>query len=235
MHRAAQWGPLAEQVADICVAHLRTLVGAYVQGSAVLGGFTGASDLDVLVIVADSTGLEDFGTALSRMTSLDRPVELSVVTAAAAATPASPWPYLLHVNTDTEDVVHDDGSGDPDLLAHYAVTRAHGHTLVGPEPDRVIGETPHHDLVDYLAGELSWALDHADQRYAVLNACRAVAFAESGELLSKVEGARWWALHRGWSPLVEGCLEAQLDGRDMGSPSPAARSFVAACIDELRV
>lgn len=233
MHRTAQWEPLAEQVSDICVAHLPTLVGAYVHGSAVLGGFTRASDLDILVIVTDGTGLEDFGTALSRMTSLDRPVELSVVTAAAASTPASPWPYLLHVNTGTGDVVRDDGSGDPDLLAHYTVTRTHGHALVGPEPDRVIGETPHHDLVDYLAGELSWALDHADQRYALLNACRAVAFAESGELLSKIRGARWWTQHRGCSRLVEACLEAQLDGRDMGSASPAARSFVTACIDEL--
>lgn len=102
------------------------------------------------------------------------------------------WPYLLHVNSGESRFVIDQGSGDRDLIAHFAVARAADITIVGKLAVDVFGPVARDELVDYLRDELGWAIESADQRYAVLNACRAVAYAEAGSLLSKVAGGRWW-------------------------------------------
>lgn len=120
------------------------------------------------------------------------------------------------------------------MLAHYAVTRAHGRTVTGPPPATVIGQVVRSDLVSYFMGELDWAQQHGDQRYAVLNACRAVAYAETGVLISKIAGGRWWMQQYGHHRLVEACLTAQERGCDVGRCDEAARAFVAGCITQLQ-
>lgn len=86
----------------------------------------------------------------------------------------------------------DSGGGDQDLALHYLVTRAKGVALVGLPVAEVIGDVPASDVAVALREELRWAAAQGDQRYAVLNACRARAWADEGLILSKVEGARWW-------------------------------------------
>jgi streptomycin 3"-adenylyltransferase len=81
-------------------------------------------------------------------------------------------------------------------------------------------------LSTYLREELAWALAHADQRYAVLNACRAEAYAAEGLLLSKIGGGHWWATGHGPEPLVQEALTAQAAGRDLGSCRRPAREFI---------
>lgn len=204
---------------------------AYLHGSAALGGFTSASDLDVLVISDAVHSPDDMARTLLGL-SLDHPLELSVVSTDAARTPRAPWPYLLHVATPDRRVL-DTGTGDTDLIAHYAVTLQSGIPLIGPPPAHLIGPVDHATLLAHLAGELGWGLDHADQRYAVLNACRAVVAARQGRLVSKVEGGRWWLTHRGEEPLVRQALAAQETGHDLGPSTPAARAFVKRAAGEL--
>jgi streptomycin 3"-adenylyltransferase len=227
---APEWTTQADSVARICLARIPSLVGVYVHGSAALGGFGPASDLDVLVIADSDADWPDVGAHLLTDRPHDRPLELSVVAASDASQPSPPWPYHLHVNSGESRFGLGAGRGDPDLIAHYAVTRAAGIPIYGPSAETVIGPIPRGELVDYLRGELQWGVDAADQRYAVLNACRAVAYAQSGQLLSKLDGGRWWLRQLGADPLVEEALTAQRDGRDLGRSSPEARSFVAAGI-----
>ncbi len=227
------WGRQAECVAAVCRAGLPELVGTYVHGSAALGGFGPASDLDVLVIADGDADWPALGERLLADCHDDRPLELSVVAASAARQPSPPWPYHLHVNSGESRFGLGAGRGDPDLIAHYAVTRAAGVVIDGPPADTVIGPVSRSELMDYLRGELAWGVDAADQRYAVLNACRAVAYATTGQLLSKMAGGRWWHQQFGPHPLVDEALTAQQEGHGLGPSSPEARSFIAESVTML--
>ncbi|WP_446665813.1 aminoglycoside adenylyltransferase domain-containing protein [Flexivirga sp. B27] len=224
------WHAQGDAVVAACRHHLSDLVGIYVHGSATLGGMTPRSDLDILVVAEPAVGVSALGQALLGAASHPRALELSVVASAAAIQPKQPWPYLLHVNSAEQRVNTIGGAGDPDLIAHYAVTRQSGIALWGPDPEAVFGPVHRAQLLRYLAGELEWGLRHADQRYAVLNACRAVAYAETGRLLSKVDGADWWTRAHGRSSLVDSARRAQQQGTDLGTPDAGAHSFVNYCV-----
>lgn len=210
------------------------LVGVYVHGSAALGGWTPASDFDVLVTTdAAAVDWQAVGQALLAALAPAPEVELSVVSASSAAAPQAPWPFLVHVDHREGSVVTDDGAGDADLLMHYLVARHSGIVLTGPAPETVFGAVPRAAVLAYLQGELAWALENADQKYAVLNACRALAYCDDGLVLSKFAGGQWALAHQYDSAVVEPALDAQKTGHDLGAPTPAARSFVTDCITHL--
>lgn len=225
------WTEDAARIQVACRRMLPELVGVYLHGSAALGGFTSASDLDVLVIADGPIPLADVGRSLLGAVA-EFPLELSIVTSAAAAAPAPPFPFVLHVAS-PDRVVTDHGEGDSDLIAHFAVCNASGIALSGPAPAEVIGPIDRRELLAYFAHELQWGLDHADRRYAVLNACRAAAYAETGQLLSKVNGGQWWIEHHGPDEQVDRALEAQQGGQDLGPGDVTTESFVRHIVHEL--
>lgn len=209
--------------------------GVFVHGSAALGGWTPASDLDMLVTTKRADG-DWLGTGRQLLAVLAPAplIELSVVTTAAAASPRPPWPFLLHVNQADSRVVVDGGEGDADLLMHYLVARWSGIAISGPPASAAFGAVPRESALRYLCEELAWALEGADQRYAVLNACRALAYCEDGAVLSKIDGGAW-ALERSLcSALVSSALAAQARGRDLGSSTLEARAFVEQCMAVIR-
>lgn len=229
----ASWQAQARNVSASCERFLPSLIGVYVHGSAALGGFNEGSDLDILVVADSGRGAAGLGRSLLDAGAL-HDLELSVVSTAAAQHPQEPWPFLLHVTGAEQRAQPDAGAGDPDLIAHYAVTRAAGIALRGPEPARVIGSVDREQLLRYLADELQWGLDRGDERYAVLNACRAVAYLGTGRLLSKIDGARWWLEARGPEDIVTRARESQATAVDLGPVSTRARAFVTDRIEELR-
>lgn len=233
MKCAADWHEQGRAVAELCRRFLPGLAGVYVHGSAALGGMNKASDLDILVITRSEEGAPELGAALLGAVGGPRALELSVVTTGAAAHPQSPWPFILHVNSAEDQCREGTAAGDPDLLAHYAVTGAAGIVLWGPEPAAIIGRIDREQLLDYLRSELLWGLDHGDQRYAVLNACRASAYRTTGRLLSKIDGAAWWEATYGSDTVVTHARQAQTAGTDLGPTTPEARTFVMDRIAEL--
>jgi Aminoglycoside adenylyltransferase, C-terminal domain len=214
------------------------LAGAYLHGSAVLGGWTASrSDTDVLFVVADRLGddqIQAAGTALLEAAPLApgrRGLECSVVTASAAAMPGPPWPFLLHVGEregEPELITGVGHPGDPDLLMHYTVIRAAGAAVAGPPPRALIGTVPRTQILNYLAGELGWGLAYGPESYGVLNACRALVYLRSGEIVSKVAGGRA-ALGKRWGPdeLISGALDQQIGQDAERPPSLEAVSFVS--------
>ena len=164
------------------------LIGVYVHGSAALGGFGPGSDLDILVVSDGEAVGPALGAELLAACGQPRALELSVVNAIACGAPSPPWPYLLHVNSAESRFGLGASRGDPDLIAHYAVARAAGVAVTGPPPTEVFGPVARETLIGYLRQELRWGAEHGNQRYAVLNACRATAYAEEGLLLSKQDG-----------------------------------------------
>ena len=197
---------------------------AYLHGSAVLGGWLPASDIDMLFIAADDISaatLELAGRSLAdrRRPCPGRGLECSVVSRSAAAAARPPWPFLLHVATGPTEpggsriYLGASSPGDSDLLMHYAVCRAAGWPVSGPPPREIIGPVGRQHILPYLASELRWGLEHAPEAYAVLNTCRALIYLEDGELVSKVAGGDA-ALRRGLGPagLIRRAL-AQQEGR----------------------
>jgi streptomycin 3"-adenylyltransferase len=109
---------------------------------------------------------------------------------------------------------------------HYVVCRATGIVVRGPAPTDLIGEVARSDVFGYLEAELRWACDNAPEAYGVLNACRALAYLDSGKILSKVDGARY-ALDQGGPPgLITAALAMQHGDQPHRPPTAPARRFL---------
>jgi Domain of unknown function (DUF4111) len=180
-----------------------SLVGVYLHGSAVLGGFARQrSDLDLLVVAAGPLDARAKGRLAAELSPeampcpAERGLELSVVTLAAALAPAAEPRFGLHLASagpggPARVVDGRDRPGDPDLLLHFAVCREHGRPLSGPPPPEVFAPVRRAWLLRGMERELAWAREHAPAEYQVLNACRAWRFAEENVLCSKLDGGRW--------------------------------------------
>ena len=207
------------------------VVGVYLHGSAVLGDWNApASDVDVLIVVADGVSPGDAELLAGVLTS-DRAcpgvgLEASVVEASAAAVPAAPWPFVVHATTaphDRKTVWETSDGGDDDLILHYAVAREHAWVAYGPGPQSVFGPIDERTILGQLAAELRWAVEHAGVSYTVLNACRALRYRDERVMCSKTDGGNW-ALARDIQPaLVRRALDARYAGtghRDASGPLP---------------
>lgn len=220
------------------------LIATYLHGSAALGGFMpGRSDIDVLVVCGDRPIDRNRLTAAVQMLQSmvggcpGRGVELSMVAQRQAREPGAPWPFVLHVSIGAGEetvVFGEDCGGDPDLVMHYVACRAAGIALRGPAPTELIGPVARADVLAYLRAELGWALEHAPEAYGVLNACRALAYLDRDQVLSKIDGARY-ALERGAPPqLISSALAMQRGDQPNQPPSQAARRFIIEVGDALR-
>jgi Domain of unknown function (DUF4111) len=202
----------------------------------------GRSDIDVLVVCRDrAIGRNRLTAAVQTLRSMiggcpGRGVEVSMVARRQAREPGAPWPFVLHVSVCAGEetiVFGDDCDGDPDLLMHHVVCRAAGIALRGPAASELIGPVARADVLAHLRAELDWALGHAPEAYGVLNACRALAYLDRDEVLSKIDGARY-ALERGApQQLISRALAIQRGDRPHHPPSQAARRFIIEVGDAL--
>jgi streptomycin 3"-adenylyltransferase len=118
---------------------------------------------------------------------------------------------------------------------HYAVCRAAGRPVCGPPPQDLIGVVSRRAILDYLAGELGWAIGHAPEAYGVLNACRALIYLTGHKIVSKIAGAEA-VLNRGTGPaeVIERALAQQRGNEPDQPPAADAVSFVLATAAMLR-
>ena len=215
-----------------------TLVGVYLHGSAVLGGFDlRRSDVDILGVCAAPmpSEVKDRAARALGQEALPCPaqgLELSIVTRDAARHVTRRPRFELHLTTAPGDSKVIDGRGhpgDPDLVLHFAVCRVAGR-LIGP--GRPVGEVfapvPPAILLEQLAAELEWAPRQATAEYAVLNACRAWRYAADGAIVSKVDGGRWALsrVHGAERDLVAAALARQTSASDAGLDAGAVEEFV---------
>jgi streptomycin 3"-adenylyltransferase len=222
----------AHEIAECCSGALR---GAYLHGSAALGGWVAErSDVDILLVADDEMDsgrvravgellvAEDAGCSGSGL-------EVSLVTVDAAARPRPPHAFLLHGSRGADGlrlVYGTEVSGDPDLIMHYVVCRAAGISLYGPPAGELVGPVGRGAVLRYLAAELDWGVEHGTESYVVLNACRALEFFDGGRVISKVAGGEA-ALRRGAGPaeLIRRALDQQRALAPAQPPGPAAIEF----------
>ena len=178
------------------------LAGLYLFGSAVLGGLTPTSDLDLLAVSRRPTTPGERHELVERLLALSmkpRFLELTVV----VQSDVRPWRYPPRMDLQYGDWLRDDlergeippPAPNPDLAALITMTLLGGRPLVGPPPAEVFEHVPHEDLLRAGADELDGILadlDH-DTRNMLLTLARIWCTAETGEIRSK-DGAADWAL-----------------------------------------
>ena len=210
------------------------LIGAYLHGSAALGGFDSArSDVDILAVCSRPLAAEEKRALIERLSEDVLPcpaggLEMSVVTEDAVREATRCPRFELHVGTKRWKTVVDGTTheGDADLVLHFAVCREYGLALFGPLPEMLFPILPRAWMLEQMADEMRWAEEHADWGSGILNACRNLRFMEDGIIGSKDDGAEW-AVHRGFEPvLVTTALALRRgEGRDP-LDAEAARSLL---------
>jgi len=227
----------AEQVALVSGRVLGPeLVGAYLHGSAALGGFTPTrSDVDILMVVAGPVPratLESLAFALGRdrLRSPSCGLELDVLTAAATASPERPTPFQLVMSSGQDGhrvTLGNDRGPYEDGVLHLAVTRAAGLALAGPPPADLIAPVPRELILTQLGDELDWAAANASTAYRALGAARAWMYAEADRIGSKMDAARW-AHGRGHDDVLDRAVAFQ---RGATADLPAAADTARLVVD----
>jgi predicted nucleotidyltransferase len=199
------------------------LVGIYLFGSAVLGGLTPTSDLDLLAVSRRPTTSEQRRRLVERLLSLSmRPrfLELTIV----VESEVRPWRYPPQMDFQYGDWLRPQfergeippPASNPDLAALITMTLLADRPLLGPPPADVLDPVPHDHLLraglDGLDGLLA-DLDH-DTRNVLLTLARIWSTAETGEIRPKDAAADWALPHL--PPEHRRVLERARDGYRSG-------------------
>ena len=228
----------AELVARLRAVLGHALVGVYVSGSAALGDYVpGKSDLDRFAVVerALDRATKDAVVAATRHEALPCPargLELVVYTRAAARL-ARGVDFELNLNSGRAMPFH--ATFDPaDEPAHWfvldrAIVGERGWALTGPPPREVFAAVPRAVALAALRESLAWHAENPEEagENAVLNAARALRFAERGDWVSKAEAAAWARGH------VDdpGVIDAALAARERGSTQRLDRAAASRLLE----
>lgn len=179
-----------------------SLLGLILHGSAASSGFEiERSDLDVLAIVdGQLTPLqrEKIGKAILLISNEPHPLEFSVVAKQDLDKWVHPCKHQFHYGEDKREQFSTgrykpEASADEDLAAHFTIARARGVDLLGSYPLERLPIVPRGDYLSAILSDFEWAQKQNEDLtvYTLANACRTMAYLESGALLSKSEGLEW--------------------------------------------
>ena len=199
------------------------LVGLYLFGSAVLGGLTPTSDLDLLAVTRRPTTDDErrrLVEGLLERSMRPRYLELTVV----VQSEVRPWRYPPRMDLQYGDWLRAEfqrgeippPAPNPDLAALLTMTLLAGRPLVGRPAAEVLAPVPHEDLLRAGIDELDAILADLDDdtRNMLLTLARIWCTAETGEIRSKDAAADWVLPHL--PPEHRPVLERARDGYRSG-------------------
>jgi hypothetical protein len=233
------------QLVERLQAHLGAdLLGAYLVGSAALGGFAAdRSDIDVQAVCARPLRRARKAQIVAvlahpALACPARGCEFVLYSRAAVADPAAAGAYQINLNSGPRMPFHVSyqPTADPAFwfVLDRAILREHGVRLVGPEPRRLVAPIPRSRLLEALLAALRWHAEHdrpgAD---SVLNACRAWRFAEEGRWSSKVEAAAWARPRAEDAATIERALALRAGATDQALEPEHVQRFVEPIIARL--
>jgi predicted nucleotidyltransferase len=188
------------------------LLGAYLHGSAVLGGLRARSDIDVLAVSTRRLTRPETERVVARLlalsgpgpaTSPPRPLELSVV----VSSEIRPWLYPPRIDFQYGEWWRGEfqrgelepwpSSTDPDLAIIVTMVLLGEATLTGPSPSEVFEPVPDADLIDALVEGIGGLIEDidSDTRNVVLTLARIWNGVVTHAIYSK-DAAAEWALPR---------------------------------------
>lgn len=227
------------------------LVGAYLHGSAVLGGLHADSDVDVLAVATRETTRAEKQRILSGLLAASgnlsradarRPIELTIV----AASEVRPWRYpprrdfqygeWLRERFERGDPDLFGSTIDPDVAILVTMVRLGDVTLTGSAARTTFDEVPRRDLVEALVAGIPGLSDEMerDTRNVVLTLVRIWNCVVTGGIRSK-DAAADWALERlppQHRPVLERARDGYLRGNEpwddlRGQVLPFAHAVIA--------
>lgn len=211
MSRARSSEPASLGQADEVVAIVREVLGddvlgAYLHGSAVLGGLRPTSDVDVLVVTRRSATRDERRAVVERLMAISgrrarlgptRPVELTVL----VASEVRPWRYPPTADLQYGEWLRDEyeqgaipeAETSPDLALLVTMVLLGDRPLIGPAPAALLDPVPPADLRRaLLAGVPGLLADlEDDTRNVVLTFARIWTTLATGEIRSKDTAADW--------------------------------------------
>ena len=224
------------------------VVGAYLHGSAVLGGLRPTSDIDVLVVIDRPTGIEERRAITDRLLGISgrrayrgpgRPIELTIV----VSSDVRPWRYPPRVEFQYGEWLRDEYEAgrtpepgpSPDLAPLVAMALAGAVAgqapLYGPPLAELVDPIQPADLRRAIVAGVPGLLAdlETDTRNVLLTLARIWATLETGELHSKDEAAAWASsrLPAAERPVLDRARTMYLEGwdeDDWGERKPAVRA-----------
>jgi len=186
-------------------------VGAYLHGSAVLGGLRPHSDIDVLVVSRRATSPEEKRVLIDRLLSMSgrgdpsggaRSIEMTIV----VDSDIRPWRYPPRLDFLYGDWLRGEferGSlspwrtPNPDLALLITMVVLANTPLLGPPPAEVFDPVPHDDLIRAVVAGIPDLIDDldSDTGNVVLTFARIWTTVATGVIRSK-DAAADWALAR---------------------------------------
>lgn len=184
-----------------------SLQGAYLYGSAVMGGLRPASDLDVFVVTGQRTSREQRRSLIDGLRPLSartlrpshwRPVELTIV----VGSEVRPWRYpprmdfqfgeWLRAEFDAGSLGVQDAA-NPDLALLVSMVLDADRPLFGPRPAQLLDAVPHEDVVRAMLDGIEGLMAdlHSDTANVLLTLARIWSTVESGAFLPKDSAADW--------------------------------------------
>lgn len=219
------------------------LVGLYLCGSLVQDDFEAhRSDIDLLGVVSEELNDIARQRLVSQLSHEVRAVpaqglEAVLFRADTVRLPKLGFPFEFAFSTGPqgEPVCEAPGTAD-DMLIDIALCRDAGIALAGPSASEAFAPISRRLLRHALVEELQWhkreVRKHVDDTAAVnaiLNAARSLHAAESGQILSKTQGGRWWLQRYPFDDLVASALSS----REKGQADAITPADVSGFVDEV--
>lgn len=247
--RASVWpllGLIAREYQNMLGDNLR---GVYAHGSLAFDCFTWAkSDIDFLVVVDEEPADDQKQCMLDLLLQLAefapaKGFEMSVVLARDCAAPVHPIPFCLHFSNAYMEECRQNMPGyvarmkgnDPDLAAHFTVTRAVGKEIFGAPVKEIFGEVKREDYLASILHDVENALEDVRENpvYVILNLCRTLAAQREGAVLSKAQGGAWGLenLPQEHHSVIRTALRAYETGEECTADG---RAFAAWALEKLK-
>lgn len=184
------------------------LIGAYLHGSAVLGGLRPDSDIDVVVVSARRTSVDEKRRLINLLLSISgrsaslgpgRPMELDIVVESEIRPWRYPPPFDFHYSELWRDRFESgelepwESTANPDLASALTMVLLGDEPLAGPPPAQVLDPVPRSDYVNAVLRDITTVDEYLpwDTRNVVLTLPRIWSAVATEAVFSKEEAADW--------------------------------------------
>lgn len=237
-------------VTSFCDILKDNLTGIYLHGSLAMGCYQPAtSDIDILIVVrskpeaAHQRALVD--ALLAEYANVPaKGIEMSVILEEHAKYFKFPTPFVLHFSNSYLDRYRENpfylcqGGEDPDLAAHFTITRKRGKCLYGLPISEVFGAVPERYYLDSIINDMENMDEDILKQpvYHILNLCRTLCYLKEGSVFSKKEGGEWMLsrLEGKEAELVRLALKAYEEGFPLMLADVVLLDFARRMLTEIR-
>lgn len=198
--------PLAKNAVNVAQELIERIEGAYLFGSAVVGGLHADSDIDILIAVKQKLSLEIRKELVDRLMDISgkignpksiRPLELTIVDLNEITPwqypPKSEFVYGEWMREQFENNLVPDQKTDPDLTIILSNIRQNNIAIIGPHARHLFEAIPQRDLNRAIIESLPDLLDNikGDERNVLLTLSRMWITVSTGKVVPKDIAADW--------------------------------------------